>query len=397
MVERVRASGYAGPVPFLVPSISLLGRGASLALPIVLLSLAIGCATRTTPGAQTPAPAAESTLGPLSDDPPAGKDGDRLRAAVRAMDEGLVTDAIRLLEELHSRHPRNAMVLHELALAYRMARSPERTIQLLMPYADRLRVETLASLGSALDEAGKRKQADAVLRKGLERFPRSGLLYSELATTLVNRGRVAEAIELYQHGIDVDPAAPANYLNLTRLLSKTKQRGLSLIYGETFRVLEPGSERSAAVGGVLVQICHEAVRIETSGDETTLSISLAPDLVMKHGEKLTGLPLVNAFELTFGPMLVTAHQQGFTLASLHRARRAFLADIKRNEGEYDWSQVPIITWLRALDQAGHLEAYDYWLFGPGLADEALAWQAGHRSEMEAMARFAAAHPLFSEG
>ena len=57
--------------------------------------------------------------------------------------------------------------------------------------------------------------------------------------------------------------------------------------------------------------------------------------------------------------------------------------------------MPLIPWLMALDMAGHLEAYDYWLYGPAALDDFTAWARGHEEQMGAMARYVAHHPLFA--
>jgi hypothetical protein len=175
-------------------------------------------------------------------------------------------------------------------------------------------------------------------------------------------------------------------------LNQSRYRGLVLVYGETFRLLEPSSQRSRDLAATMVQVCHDAVQLEKKGAKTSAHVTLAPELPAGAGGM--PMPLANAFELAFGPGLVVAHTSGFNLGSLHKARRAFLDGLKKPRQPFEWKTVPLFSWLQALDAAGHLEAYDYWLYGPANTDEASRWMDAHHDATDAMARYVASHPLF---
>ena len=333
---------------------------------------------------------------PLDMEVPPEPDRAKLAQAVRAMDDGTPERAIGVLKDILSRHPENGIVLHELALAYRMVSRPEKTVEVLMPYRRRVEAVTLANLGSALDELGRRAEAEAVLRDGLKRFPRSGLLHSELATTLGNAGKLEQALQLYQRGIEVEPDVPANYLHLARITAASDHRGLALVFGETFRLLEPGSPRSAEMAKLMVRVCDEAVELNNTGPgkDATGKVMLAPALVVERPEQTQKLPLVNVIELAFGPGLILAHRDGLSLASLHRARVAFVDVMNKPDSPLDWNAVPVFRWIREVNKAGHLEAYDYWLYGPAFPEEMTKWAKANPAAMDEMIRYATHHPLF---
>jgi Tfp pilus assembly protein PilF len=327
---------------------------------------------------------------------PGGEAGDELEAAARQMDAGQVAEASAKLEELNRGHPNNAFIVHELGLSYRLLKEPQRAIALWMPLRTALPVDTLAGLASALDEDGRTSDAQALLREEIARHPSSGILYSELGTSLLGAGKKADALALYERSIHVDPAFGASYLHAAEILAGGRSRGMALLYGETFRVLEPNGDRSDAVARLMVQVCKNAVILDaTGGGEAKAKVSLAPDIVVNASDaKRFDVPLANQFELAFGPGLAAAHAGGFDLASLHSARRLFLDVVNGNLARSALAAMPIVTWLRALDAAGHLEAYDYWLYGPALPDEAIAWLQAHEKQAHAMAAWVESHPLF---
>ena len=332
---------------------------------------------------------------PLELAPPAGSDATKLENAVAAMDRGDMPRAIRTLEELRSRHPENGLVLHELGLAYRLSKKPEEAVKLLTPFRRRLPPAPLAGLGSALDEAGRSADAIAVFREGLERYPRSGLLYSDLGTTLFKQGKTGEALELFQKGIEVDPATSANYIRISLILAQTDYRGLTLVFGETFRLLEPTSERSHELARVMVDVLRQAVTLKPRQDGALEArVTLAPEVVIERPEQVAELPLVNVFELTFGPPLVRAHQSGLSLASLHQARVEFVAIMNEPNSPFDWNDVPVFRFLREASANGMLEIYDYWLFGPAFPQEFEAWAKLNQSSAERLGQYLGEHPLF---
>ncbi len=356
---------------------------------VALLALACG-------GQPKPAESPQPKIGPpLVLVPPAGADLAKVESAMAAMDRGDLPRAIRGLEDVRARHPENGVVLHELALAYRLAKKPGEAVNVLSPYRARLPPAVLAGLGIALDELGRHAESVAVFREGLARYPRSGLLYADLGTALLGQNKVEEALKLYQKGIEVDRAEPANYIRLSVLLSRTDHRGLTLVFGETFRLLEPTSERSVGLALIMAEVLKSSVkRTAKDGGEVEATVTLAPNVAIERPEQIAELPLVNIFELAFGPPLVRAHKDGLTLASLHQARVEFVGIMNKPESPFDWNAVPVFRFMREANANGMLEVYDYWLFGPAFPEEFSRWAEANRPSAEVLGRYIAEHPLF---
>ena len=88
------------------------------------------------------------------------------------------------------------------------ARAVELLLSLSRPAG---KLQMLSALGSALDEAGDNAGAEALLREGLKRNPKAGILYSDLGTTLRLAKRANEALDVYLAGTVAEPAFPGNY------------------------------------------------------------------------------------------------------------------------------------------------------------------------------------------
>jgi tetratricopeptide (TPR) repeat protein len=397
--------------------------GAAIAALLAAVLLAAGCAGPTgagkAPATPSAGPGAAKGTAPggallfsvpedgLQFGVPEGSDGDDLRKAVGEIDAGHLDTAIPALYVLHRKHPRNGTILHELALAHRLARQPRRAVELLLPYRADLPPQMLSALGSALDEAGDSPQAEAVLREGLKRNPKSGVLYSDLGTTVRAAGRLNEALDLHIQGTTAEPAFPGNYRRAAELYAQSDRRALALVYGEMFRLLDP--EQSAKTAELMVAVYRAAVKPKAgaakagdpkaAGTNSAWTVALSPretTVEVGPGGKLKSplfaLPL--AIELSIGPGLIEAHKKGISLATLHAARKGLVAAMAKPDGPFKDHTMPLLAWLVALDAAGHLEAYDYWLYGPAFPDEMRTWGKAHHLQVQAMTTWTQEHPLF---
>ncbi|MBW2276046.1 MAG: tetratricopeptide repeat protein [Deltaproteobacteria bacterium] len=364
----------------------------------LLASAAVACGGSaplgTTPGADP---------GPLTDEPFAPADAAKAEIAMRELNAGNLDQAIGIFTGLRKRYPHHHLIVHELGLAYRIQGKPQKAVELLRPYEKYLDDQMAAALGSALDEAGDPAGAIETLKRALERFPDSGLLYSEIGTVISLAGQHELALEYWEKGIEAEPAWPSNYLRAAEIYSHSNARGLALIYGEVFRNLEPGSKRSNELAVLMVQTMRDAVEMEQrSGDQAKGTINLAPPMTivisgpMKDGKNpiFAGMPLVNAFELAYGAFLFTVPGNELSLASLHEIKTAFLDMWWNPEGMHEYHDVRLFEWLLEIRDAGHLEAYDYWLYGPAFPHEFDVWRDSRQAELAALLHWLDDHPLY---
>ena len=336
---------------------------------------------------------------PLRFEVPPTEQADRLRAAVHKMDEGSLGEATRLLTALHEELPDNGLVLHELALCYRLRKQPEKAIELLEPYVAQLPADTLAAYGSALDEAGRTAEAEKALRAGIQKHRDGGILYSELGTLLSNAGRTDEALEIYQQGISADPRTAPNYLHAATLLASAHHGGAALIYGEVFRLLEPATDRSREMAVMMAKILQDNVKVTTEDGKPAVRLTLAPPPVVDAKEASAAeLPMENVFEMLFGAGLSLANPPIHSLEQVHQARSTYLAALREGKGTPALREYPLTRWQLALDAAGLLETYDYWLYSPAYEEDVKEWASrpGAKQKLEKLIDYLSTHPLFPE-
>src|SRR5690606_14029143 len=90
------------------------------------------------------------------------------------------------------------------------------------------------------------KECEKVYKKGLKKFPKSGPLHSEYGE-LLWAAKDFSAINLWEKGIQADPAYSGNYYNAALYYFHTKDKVWSLIYGEIFVNMESLSQRGIAM------------------------------------------------------------------------------------------------------------------------------------------------------
>ena len=181
---------------------------------------------------------------PLNQDELPGDAQERAQSAVSLMDNGKSQEALQIWKDLLAQYPHHATLIFELALTYRMVERPLDAAATLQPYESQLDTQGLASLASAYDEGGQTDRALKVLERSIQKFPKSGVLFSTRGTCQANSGQIDQALQSYSQGIEVEPTWPSNYYQRCARLAGTDISALSLIDGETYRNLEPSSSRS---------------------------------------------------------------------------------------------------------------------------------------------------------
>src|SRR6478735_2884554 len=115
--------------------------------------------------------------------------------------------------------------------------------------ADVMTFQIAGNIYKALEDP---KGCEKVYKAGIKKFPKSGSLYSEYGELLFQRQDYT-AIDLWEKGIEIDPAFSGNYYNAALFYFYTKDKVWSLIYGEIFVNMESLSQRGAAMKELLFQ------------------------------------------------------------------------------------------------------------------------------------------------
>ena len=260
------------------------------------------------------------------------------------MRQGDFSNAIVVLNRALRQSPNNLDMLKDLAFSYYLQKNYSMALETAKPLVDRKDADEQAFqiLGMVYNALEERKECEKMYKQGLKRFPNSGTLYSEYGEMLWSKQN-AEAIKLWEKGIEVDPNYSSNYFNACKFYYFTYDKVWSLIYGEIFVNLESYSKRTPEIKNILV--------------EGYKKLFADPSLAKNQNTK-------NPFVLAYLTVLndqSSAIAQGITAESLTALRSRFILEWFDKYG----AKFPfrLFEYQRQLLKDGMFDAYNQWIFG----------------------------------
>ncbi len=288
---------------------------------------------------------------------------------------------------LYSRAVRIApdiMVIHrDLANAYYLAGYYEEARNTLNPIiesgsADEQSFQIMAA--SYLEEKEDRK-ARNYIKKGLERYPHSGLLYNQLGKMYLELKKDEDALKTFLEGIEEDPIFHLNYYDAARTYMRTEKTVWAIIYAEIFINLEQQTARANETRGMLVAAYKRLYNSFAIGE-------------MPKYDSRAKTPKPTGFEgavydtyLKLSPVV----SDGISTENLIMLRTRFMMEWQAN-----YAQRYPFTLFRRHDgmlRDGYFDTYNQWLFGKAISpQEYQAWNTFHAKEMPELERFMRGYP-----
>ncbi len=178
---------------------------------------------------------------------------------------------------------------------------------------------------------------------------------------------------------------PRVYEALSDAFLGTTEKIWAVVYAEAACNLDPAGKGREAYGARIAKVLQGSLTKTPDG----ASISLTQNVEVT--ETTQGVPFENNYEISFLLSTVTSGATCFplNLAALHLVRRAQLETWREKA-------LPLNSFLQGLldiMDAGHLEAYHYWLFGSAFPAEAKAWNKDHAKAQQQWLGWLAQHPF----
>jgi tetratricopeptide (TPR) repeat protein len=259
------------------------------------------------------------------------------------MRQGDYANAILVLNRAIKMEPKNIEIAKDLGLNYYFSKDFSKALEVYKPILDRTDADdqcfqVAADIYQAMGDA---KEAEKVYKKGLKQFPKSGPLYNELGELLFAQ-KDYTAIKQWEKGIEMDPGFSKNYYNASRYYYFTTDKVWSILYGEIFLNIEPGSILTPEIKNILL--------------EGYKKLFADADL-QKAG--VGQPPFVQAFLQTMNKQTNLA-ASGINTESLTMIRTRFILDWYNDFG----TKFPfkLFELQRQLMQEGMFDAYDQWIF-----------------------------------
>lgn len=313
------------------------------------------------------------------------------RKAIELMDNGKYNESLLLLAEAEALDPESPIYPYEACYAYYLAKDYKSALKLGKKTikSGRVTPQLYSMMGNINDDMGQPKKAIKYYEQGIERYPESPIYYVELGILKSRQGELDAAAAYWEKGIEVAPTYPSNYFHLASLFARTDQHIWTVLYAEMFLNLEPATARSEAVAQHLYDGFQNAIQLE--GD--TAKVSFLKEMTISMND-LTSFklpaPMVFGTDMLAGTTAVTGATD-LNCTSLHKIRKEFLHFWYSNEHNEEYLN-PVVERMKAIADAGHLEAYDHFLFRTGDPVGWEFWANEHKAEFDAFVEWFNANP-----
>lgn len=295
----------------------------------------------------------------------------KCREAIKLMDKGKTGEAIKLLNEAKKLDPKNIDYPYEIGVAHYLNQDYKKAVKVIKPLLKHEDVNPLVYqlLGNSYSLLEDRNKAISTYEEGIKKFPNAGRLYLERGNMEMFIEEWNKALAFYEKGIDMDPAYPSNYYWAAKIYLNTHEEVWGMIYGEIFVNLEVNTKRTTEISRLLYKTYQSEI---TFTNDTSMSVSFSKGTIAINS------PDLSDFKLPFGlivyePTLISCivEEKEINLESLNRIRTRFLEQYQNNH----MKKYPIVLFQhqQKIKEAGHLEAYNFWLLQAGEPDSFDAW------------------------
>ena len=156
--------------------------------------------------------------------------------------------------------------------------------------SDDLQEHAYLVLGSSFDLKKFPVEAISVFQEGLKKFPKSNLLYYNLALTAYNQGKLELAENSAIQAILSKPMHGSSHLVLASVMQDKEEQVKALLPMYYFLLMEPDSRRSADIYKILRSILVKGIE-KKSGKEIKINVSNSSkhDSLFRSAETFLGL------------------------------------------------------------------------------------------------------------
>lgn len=283
--------------------------------------------------------------------------------------QGDYANAILVLNKALQQGPNDMGILTDIAYTYYLQKDYAKAMEVVKPILERddAEIRTYQVGGNIYKAVEEVKECDKLYKKGLKKFPNSGVLNSEYGELLWAKKEPEAAISQWEKGIQADPSYSGNYYHASKYYYAIPDKVWSLVYGEIFVNMESYSTRTAEIKMLLLESYKKFFTISD---------------VFKQYNARRKSNFEEAFLQTMNKQSSLAGS-GITTNSLIMIRTRFILDWFEGPGK----KFPhrMLEQQQYLIREGMYEAYNQWLFGA--TANILEYQNWANANTEALSKF----------
>ncbi|MEO6188278.1 MAG: tetratricopeptide repeat protein [Ginsengibacter sp.] len=285
------------------------------------------------------------------------------------MKQGDYANASLILVRALQQYPNHTGIAKDLAFDYYLQKENQKALDVIKPLLENNKVDDQAYqiAGIIYKALNQTKEADKLYKKAIKEYPKSGGLYSDYGSLLWS-SQDANAIKIWERGIEKDPSFAGNYYNAAKFYYLTTDKSWCVLYAEIFINIESFTSRTAEIKNLLL--------------DGYKKLFADPNLLTNSKDK-------GSFEVAF---LTTMNKQnsvairGLSSETLTMIRTRFILDWNRDYAK----KFPFrLFYLQEnLLTEGLFPAYNQWMFGAAQNLSAYQnWISSHNEEYTAFNKF----------
>lgn len=279
--------------------------------------------------------------------------GKELYESARAyLQKGDYANAIMVYNQAIQVEPQNLSYRRELAHAYYLQGDMIHAESMIKPLlkADEADPETFLVACKVYIKMKNLEYAKDAINAGIDRFPQRGELYEQKGQLFTIQKSYKDAAEVWEKGVEKDPAYYMNYYDLTKSYFFNKQYLWAIIYAEHFINMESFSSRTEEMKKMLFE-SYKFLFAELINQEIRKKANKAP----KEPDTFDECYLQTLDNLK---NTVTG---GVTAENLTMLRVRFLLDWNKLYAKS--FPMELIDYQQRMILNGFYDAYNEWLFG----------------------------------
>lgn len=323
------------------------------------------------------------------------KDSGKFFIASILYSDGKYSEALTELDKLAKRYPNDKVVIYQRALTlYHLERYQE-VADAMKQFLEKNEgaVECYQIWGNALDMLHQPNEAIDIYNSGLKKFPNSGPLYHEIGNVYRNWKQNDRALQYYNYAIEVDPNYAPDYYRAAEIYFATDTTAWGLVYAETEILLTPGNQVRMTDMSKEMAKCY-AEKFEMN--DTAVKVNLAPSTNITingkpgdiENDKNVTIGVSGIMESCYRIALRRFKKEDrlydpTSLESLTLLRRYMVEAYFDVADNYFGNGLYLLEFQKKIIDAGHWDAYNWFLFSQSLPFDANIWMTIHKDELVA--------------
>ena len=293
------------------------------------------------------------------------------KEATALAQQGKFDDAISIVTKAYANNQGNTQLLKDKAYFSYLKNDYKGAIEagkilIEKPDADE---QSFQILGSSLNANHDTKESERVYRQGIEKYPNSSVLYSELGVVLLPNN-AQEAINTWEKGIQADPNISNNYYYLAKQYAQGNNNSLwAALYGEIFVNMETYTERTKEIKPIVY--------------DQYKALFVSPIGLDKY---LKGAPFEKAVATALNNVRSALGTGEISPEDLIALRMRFLLNWYESGNK---NKFPFRLFDRQLQltKDGTFDAYNRWLFSSANEAAFRSWGQNHQGEVKEFQNF----------